>query len=174
MLDLPVRSHNGDSKEYADAVAKIFDDKIVDHGWNRWLIGASKMDSWNYDWRSGRLTVALRVDGAVIESGTVTIGGRILFDGVRTWYFTCTDVTARSDQGNPYVMFGANLEDHVKPLLTYVVVPNSTTSVIAALQPNPGMEPAPAVYVTQVPQMSASAIAAYFTSLEHDERLDGE
>ncbi len=130
-VNQPIQSYTGDSKAFADAIAKIFAEKVVDNGLNRWFIWDSQLYSYQQD-LNGRLTgVVIRVGGPFIESGTVTIEGRMHHH----WggdFFECTIVTARTDSGEKYVSFGVNLENFVKPLLTKVYAPQSTATLNGA------------------------------------------
>ncbi|MHB1425749.1 MAG: hypothetical protein ACYC3I_21485 [Gemmataceae bacterium] len=127
-VNQPIQSDQSGSRAFADAIAKIFSEKVVDNGFNRWFIWGSDLYSYQQDLH-GRLTgVVIRVHGPFIESGTVTIEGQMR----NHWsgdYFECNIVTARTDSGKQYVSLGYNLEDFVKPLLTKVYAPQGTATV---------------------------------------------
>lgn len=160
-----VQTHDSDFKPYAEEIAKIIEQKIVNGGWNRWFIGSAKLESYNYDWKTGTLQVVLRLEGAVIESGTMIITGKISYDGIRNTYFACSSVYARSDNRNEYVSFGSNLEDSVKPLLTYVIPGGPKLSSGQGAENGNGLiasanSPTPAGWMNQTNQGSPLCLVA--------------
>jgi hypothetical protein len=152
-VNQPIPSHS-DAKAIADAIAKIFAQKVVDNGLNRWFIWDSHLYSYQQDQHGRLIGVVIRVNGPFIESGTVTIEGRMH----QHWggdFFECLTVTARTDSGKKYVSFGSNLEDFVKPLLTKVYAPQGAATVAG-----------PAAENSATPQRAV--IDQLFSSLGHE------